>query len=92
MAFQVFGGIVRGLARFTRRTPDKNFELSPLTGAGAEGAFLATMYTSFEERVSIISLSSASVRTNADSISGTVVWSEDFVGNISGSFSGRRRK
>ncbi|MDA2929697.1 hypothetical protein MYX84_07090 [Acidobacteria bacterium AH-259-O06] len=91
MTFAIGAGLVGGLVRFTSQTPDTNFEVSPITGGAADGAFIANIYTSFGGNFATILLFSISARTTTDTISATVSWDDNF-GRTTGVFSGTRRK
>jgi hypothetical protein len=82
---------VQGLARFTSRTPDRDFEGTPITGAATAGLLIATMYTSFGGTPAVVTLVTPVARTTFNQMGGTVVWSELGRESVVGSFSATRR-
>ncbi len=90
--FSISDGTVRGFFRYLNPSADSGLENLIITGGGGEGNFLANTHASFGGRAVILTLLSPSVRTDADTISGTVIWNEEFSLTVRGTFSGKRRK
>lgn len=90
--FSISGGTVKGFFRYLNPPADSGSESIIITGGGGEGNFFANTYASFGGRAVILTLLSQSVRTAADTISGSVIWNEEFSLTVRGTFTGKRRK